>query len=51
MYYNNYAYKNYIQYNNDTNLIFVNGLECARWWQRLQNKTTADSIISRLNTK
>ena len=30
MYYNNYEYTNYSQYNNDTNLIFVNGLECVR---------------------
>lgn len=27
MYYNNYTYQNYSQYNNDTNLIFVNDLE------------------------
>ena len=26
MYYNNYTYTNYSKYNNDTNLIFVNGV-------------------------
>ena len=33
MYYNNYAYKNYSKYNNDTNLIFVNGLKGARCYR------------------
>ena len=34
MYYNNYTYPNYNQYsNNDTNLIFVNGLEGARGYR------------------
>ena len=33
MYYNNYTYTNYSKYNNDTNLIFVNGLEGARGYR------------------
>mgnify|MGYP003474597145 CR=1 FL=1 len=39
MYYNNYAYKNYSQCNNDTNLIFVNGLEGARDYRIRQQQT------------
>ena len=39
MYYNNYTYPNYSQYNNDTNLIFVNGLEDARCYRIRQQQT------------
>ena len=39
MCYNNYTYKNYSQYNNDTNLIFVNGLEGASCYRIRQQQT------------
>ena len=54
MYYNNYTYPNYNQYNNnDTNLIFVNGLEGARGY-RIRPKQTillVDSTQSRIYLK
>ena len=53
MYYNNYKYQNYSQYNNDTNLIFVNGLECARCYRIRQQQTVVlvDSTQSRMYLK
>ena len=53
MYYNNYTYPNYNQYNNDTNLIFVNGLEGARGYRiRLQQTVLlVDSTQSRIYLK
>lgn len=53
MYYNNYAYQNYSQYNNDTNLIFVNGLEGARGYRIRPQQTVllVDSTQSRIYLK
>lgn len=53
MYYNNYAYSDYSQYNNDTKLIFVNGLEGARGYRiRPQNTVLlVDSTQSRIYLK
>ena len=53
MYYNNYAYINYSQYNNDTNLIFVNSLEVARGYRIRQHQTVllVDSTQSRIYLK
>lgn len=53
MYYNNYTYQNYSQYNNDTNLIFVNGLEGARGYRIRQQQTVllVDSTQSRIYLK
>ena len=53
MYYSNYIYiyPNYSQYsNNDTNLIFVNGLEVARSYRIRQQQTVllVDSTQSRI---
>ena len=54
MYYNNYTYPNYNQYsNNDTNLIFVNGLEGARGYRIRPQQTIllVDSTQSRIYLK
>ena len=53
MYYNNYTYTNYSQYNNDTNLIFVNGLEDDRGYRIRQQQTVllVDSTQSRIYLK
>ena len=54
MYYNNYTYPNYSQYsNNDTNLIFVNGLEGARGYRIRPQQTVllVDSTQSRIYFK
>ena len=54
MYYNNYTYPNYSQYNNnDTNLIFVNGLEGARGYRIRPQQTIllVDSAQSRIYLK
>ena len=53
MYYNNYTYTNYSQYNNDTNLIFVNGLEGARGYRIRPQQTVllVDSTQSRIYLK
>ena len=53
MYYNNYTYQNYSQYNNDTNLIFVNGLDDARCCRIRQQQTVllVDSTQSRIYLK
>ena len=53
MYYNNYKYPNYSQYNNDTNLIFVNGLEGARGYRIRPQQTIllVDSTQSRIYLK
>lgn len=54
MYYNNYTYPNYSQYsNNDTNLIFVNGLEGARGYRIRPQQTIllVDSTQSRIYLK
>ena len=53
MYYNNYKYPNYSQYNNDTNLIFVNGLEVARGYRIRPQQTVllVDSTQSRIYLK
>lgn len=53
MYYNNYTYSNYSQYNNDTNLIFVNGLDDARGYRIRQQQTVllVDSAQSRIYLK
>ena len=46
-------YKNYSKYNNDTNLIFVNGLEDARCYRIRQQQTVllVDSTQSRTYLK
>ena len=54
MYYNNYTYPNYNQYNNnDTNLIFVNGLDGARGYRIRPQQTIllVDSTQSRIYLK
>ena len=54
MYYNNYTYPNYNQYsNNDTNLIFVNGLEGARGYRIRPQQTVllVDTTQSRIYLK
>lgn len=53
MYYTNYTYPNYSQYNNDTNLIFVNGLEVARGYRIRPQQTVllVDSTQSRIYLK
>ena len=54
MYYNNYTYPNYTQYgNNNTNLIFVNGLEGARGYRIRPQQTMllVDSTQSRIYLK
>ena len=54
MYYNNYTYPNYNQYNNnDTNLIFVNGLDGARGYRIRPQQTILliDSTQSRIYLK
>ena len=53
MYYNNYKYQNYSQYNNDTNLIFVNGLEGDRDYRIRPQQTVLllDSTQSRIYLK
>ena len=54
MYYNNYTYPNYNQYNNnDTNLIFVNGLVGARGYRIRPQQTIllVDSTQSRIYLK
>lgn len=54
MYYNNYNYQNYNQYiNNDTNLIFVNGLDGARGYRIRPQQTIllVDSTQSRIYLK
>lgn len=54
MYYNNYTYPNYSQYsNNETNLIFVNGLEGARGYRIRPQQTIllVDSTQSRIYLK
>ena len=54
MYYNNYTYQNYTQYgNNNTNLIFVNGLEGARGYRIRPQQTMllVDSTQSRIYLK
>ena len=53
MYYNNYSYTNCSQYNNDTNLIFVNGLEGARCYRIRPHQTVllVDSTQSRIYLK
>ena len=54
MYYNNYTYPNYSKYsNNDTNLIFVNGLEGARCYRIRPQQTVllVDSTQSRIYLK
>ena len=53
MYYNNYKYQNYSQYNNDTNLIFVNGLEGVRGYRIRPQQTVllVDSTQSRIYLK
>ena len=53
MYYNNYAYTNYSKYNNDTNLIFVNGLDGARGYRIRPQQTIllVDSTQSRIYLK
>lgn len=53
MYYNNYTYQNYSQYNNDTNLIFVNCLDDARCCRIRQQQTVllVDSTQSRIYLK
>lgn len=53
MNYNNYTHQNYSQYNNDTNLIFVNGLEGARGYRIRQQHTVllVDSTQSRIYLK
>ena len=53
MYYNKYKYPNYSQYNNDTNLIFVNGLEGARGYRIRPQQTVllVDSTQSRIYLK
>lgn len=54
MYYNNYTYPNYTQYsNNNTNLIFVNGLEGARGYRIRSQQTMllVDSTQSRIYFK
>ena len=52
MYYN-YTYQNYSQYNNDTNLIFVNELDDARGYRIRQQQTVllVDSAQSRIYLK
>lgn len=51
--YNNYTYPNYSQSNNDTNLIFVNGLEGARGYRIRPQQTVllVDSTQSRIYLK
>ena len=53
MYYNNYTYPNYSQYNNDINLIFVNGLEGVRGYRIRPQQTVllVDSTQSRICLK
>ena len=53
MYYNNYKYPNYSQYNNYTNLIFVNSLEGARGYRIRPQQTVllVDSTKSRIYLK
>ena len=53
MYYSNYTYQNYSQYNNDTNLIFVNGLEGVRGYRIRPQQTVllVDSTQSRIYLK
>ena len=54
MYFNNYTYPNYTQYsNNNTNLIFVNGLEGARGYRIRPQQTMLliDSTQSRIYLK
>ena len=54
MYYNNYTYTNYSQYNNDKNLIFVNCLEGARGYRIRPQQALlllVDSTQSRIYSK
>ena len=54
MYYNNYTYSNYTKYsNNNTNLIFVNGLDGARGYRIRPQQTMllVDSTQSRIYLK
>lgn len=53
MYYNNYTYQNYSQYNNDTNLIFINGLDGVIGYRIRPHKTVllVDSTQSRIYLK
>ena len=53
MYYSNYEYQNYSKYNNETNLIFVNGLEDARGYRIRPQQTVflVDSTQSRIYLK
>ena len=53
MYYNNYTYTNYSKYNNDTNLIFVNGLNGVRGYRIRKQQTVllVDSTQSRIYLK
>ena len=53
MYYNNYTYTNYSQYNNDTKLIFVNDLDDARCYRIRPQQTVllVNSTQSRIYLK
>lgn len=46
MYYNNYTYLNYSQYNSDTNLIFVNCLDCARGYRIRTQQTVLLLVVA-----